>query len=152
MIFQSKYNFNLCKLIWKFCLQNVSHFVSASFYHQYSAVKTFSMVLSVQQREKESILINEIINTCFYLLFPEMQLPWIALEFCAEHSSETWSFDWCKSRNVWCGVADFNPWTAGNAWAHTQHCSYWCPGAKAPGHKYPKCGLHIHIIEPLSYT
>ena len=34
-----------------------------------------------------------------------------------------------------------NPWTDGNAWVHTHHCSYWCPGAKAPGHQYPQCWL-----------
>ena len=33
----------------------------------------------------------------------------------------------------------FYPWTAGNYWVHIQHCSYWCPGAKAPGHQYPQC-------------
>ena len=27
---------------------------------------------------------------------------------------------------------------------HTQHCRYWCPGAKAPGHLYPQCWLNIH--------
>ena len=27
---------------------------------------------------------------------------------------------------------------------HTQHCSHWCPGAKAPGHQYPQCWLNIH--------
>ena len=26
-------------------------------------------------------------------------------------------------------------WTAGNAWVCSQHCGYWCPGAKAPGHQ-----------------
>ena len=26
----------------------------------------------------------------------------------------------------------------------SQHCGYWCPGAKAPGHQYPQCWLNIH--------
>ena len=29
---------------------------------------------------------------------------------------------------------------------HTQHCSHWCPGAKAPGHQYPQCWLNFHWI------
>ena len=29
---------------------------------------------------------------------------------------------------------------------HTQHCSHWCPGVKAPGHQYPQCWLNIHWI------
>ena len=33
----------------------------------------------------------------------------------------------------------------------TQHCSYWCPGAKAPGHQYPQCWLRIPYTEPVSY-
>ena len=33
----------------------------------------------------------------------------------------------------------------------THHCSYWCPGAKAPGHQYPQCWLYIHYIGPISY-
>ena len=32
-----------------------------------------------------------------------------------------------------------NSWTCENAWVHTQHCGYWWPGAKAPGHQYPWC-------------
>ena len=35
---------------------------------------------------------------------------------------------------------------------HSQHCGYWCPGAKAPGHQYPQCWLNIHCIGPVSYT
>ena len=27
---------------------------------------------------------------------------------------------------------------------HTQHCDYWCPGAKAPGHQYPQCWGNIY--------
>ena len=34
---------------------------------------------------------------------------------------------------------------------HTQHCSYWCPGAKAPGHQYPQCWLNIHCIGSVSF-
>ena len=33
----------------------------------------------------------------------------------------------------------------------SQHCGYWCPGAKAPGHQYPQCWLNIHCIGPVSY-
>ena len=44
-----------------------------------------------------------------------------------------------------------NPWTPGNAWVRSQHCGYWCPGAKAPGHQYPQCWLNIHCIGPVSY-
>ena len=31
----------------------------------------------------------------------------------------------------------------GNAWV-INHCGYWCPGAKAPGHQYQQCWLCIH--------
>ena len=34
---------------------------------------------------------------------------------------------------------------------HTQHCSYWWPGALVPGHQYPQCWLNIHCIGPVSY-
>ena len=37
-----------------------------------------------------------------------------------------------------------------NEWVHTQHCSYWCPGAKAPGHQYPRCWMNIHSTESVS--
>ena len=40
---------------------------------------------------------------------------------------------------------------AGNAWVRSQHCGYWCPGAKAPGHQYPQCWLNIHCIGPVPY-
>ena len=33
----------------------------------------------------------------------------------------------------------------------TQRCSYWCPGAKAPGHQYPQCWLNIHCFGLVSY-
>ena len=36
-------------------------------------------------------------------------------------------------------------------WICTQHCGYWCPGAEALEHQYPKYGLDIHYIRPLSY-
>ena len=32
----------------------------------------------------------------------------------------------------------------------SQHCGYWCPGAKAPGHQYPQCWLNINCIGPVS--
>ena len=44
-------------------------------------------------------------------------------------------------------INSVNPLTTGNAGMCTQHCSYWCPGAKTPGHQYPqlvpatKCSL-----------
>ena len=44
-----------------------------------------------------------------------------------------------------------NPSTLGNTWVCNQHCGYWCPGAKAPGHQYPQCWLNIHCIGPVSY-
>ena len=47
--------------------------------------------------------------------------------------------------------AVFNPQTPGNAWVCSQHCGYWCPGAKAPGHQYPQCWLNILCIGPVSY-
>ena len=43
-----------------------------------------------------------------------------------------------------------NPWTTGNTWACTQHCSYWWPGAKAPGHQYQQCWQNIHCIRPVA--
>ena len=44
-----------------------------------------------------------------------------------------------------------NPKTPGNAWVCSQHCGYWCPGAKAPSHQYPQCWLNIHCIGQASY-
>ena len=44
-----------------------------------------------------------------------------------------------------------NLWTAGNTQMHTQHCSYWCPGAKTPGHQYPPCWWNIHYIVSVSF-
>ena len=41
--------------------------------------------------------------------------------------------------------------TTENAWVRIQHCSYWCPGAKAPGQRYPQCSLYIHCLGPVSY-
>ena len=32
----------------------------------------------------------------------------------------------------------------------TQHCGYWCPGAKAPGHQYPQCWPNINCTGPIS--
>ena len=43
------------------------------------------------------------------------------------------------------------PVTAENAWSHSQHCGYWCPGAKAPGHQYPQCLLSIYCTTQGSY-
>ena len=37
-----------------------------------------------------------------------------------------------------------NLWTAGNAWIHSQHCSYWCSAATTQGHQCPWCWLNIH--------
>ena len=34
---------------------------------------------------------------------------------------------------------------------HSQHCDYFFPGAKAPGHQYPQCRLNTHCIGPVSY-
>ena len=33
----------------------------------------------------------------------------------------------------------------------SQHCGYWCPGAKAPRHQYPQCWLNVLCIGPVSY-
>ena len=44
-----------------------------------------------------------------------------------------------------------NPLTPGSAWMRSQHCGYWCPGAKAPGHQHPQCWLNINCIGPVSY-
>ena len=33
---------------------------------------------------------------------------------------------------------------------HTQHCGYWCPGDKAPGHQYPQHSPNICCIKPVS--
>ena len=41
--------------------------------------------------------------------------------------------------------------TAGKAWVPTQHCDYWCPGAKAPGHQYPQCWLNRRRIGLISW-
>ena len=43
-------------------------------------------------------------------------------------------------------ISGFSPETVRNTWVHTQQCGYWCPGAKAPGHQYPKCWPNIHYI------
>ena len=45
----------------------------------------------------------------------------------------------------------FNPLTAANVWVHTQHRSYWCPGAEAQDHQYPQCRLNVQCIGPFSY-
>ena len=39
----------------------------------------------------------------------------------------------------------------GNVWVHTQHCGYWCSGAKAPDNQYPQFWLNIHYIAPVLY-
>ena len=44
--------------------------------------------------------------------------------------------------SYWSSVKWVNHETAGEAWVPTQHCGYWCPGAKAPGHQYPQCWLN----------
>ena len=44
-----------------------------------------------------------------------------------------------------------NPKTPGNPLVRSQHCGYWCAGAKAPSHQYPQCWLNIHCIGPVSY-
>ena len=54
--------------------------------------------------------------------------------------------DICITQPQW-----VNPWTLGNAWVRSQHCGYWSPGVKAPGHQYPQCWLNIHCIGPISY-
>ena len=36
-------------------------------------------------------------------------------------------------------------------WVRSQHCGYWCPGAKAPGHQYPQYWVNIQFIGPVSY-
>ena len=39
--------------------------------------------------------------------------------------------------------------TTGNTGVHIRHCSYWCPGAKAPGHQYPQFWLIVSCIGPV---
>ena len=39
--------------------------------------------------------------------------------------------------------------TIGSTLVCTQHCSYWYPGAKAPGHQYPQCWLNILRFDPI---
>ena len=34
---------------------------------------------------------------------------------------------------------------------YTQHCCYWCPGAKAPGHQCLQCWLYTDSIGSFSY-
>ena len=42
------------------------------------------------------------------------------------------------------------PINTGNGWVCTQYCSYWFPGAKAPGHQHPQVWISIHCIGPVS--
>ena len=37
------------------------------------------------------------------------------------------------------------------AWMHNQHCGFWCPGAKIPGHQYPQCWVSSYYTGPDSY-
>ena len=40
------------------------------------------------------------------------------------------------------------PLTPNNCmFSHSQHCGYWYPGAKAPGHQYPQCWQDIRFIQ-----
>ena len=55
---------------------------------------------------------------------------------------------WSCNKDVSSSV---NPWTDGNAWMHNQHCGYWCPGAKAPGHQYPQCWFSTYCTTQASY-
>ena len=57
-----------------------------------------------------------------------------------------------KIMAVVCQYAEkVNPQTAGNAWVGSQHRGYWCPGAKAPGHQYPKSWLNLDFIGSVWY-
>ena len=49
-------------------------------------------------------------------------------------------------------IGAFNSLTSGNAWVHTELCSYWCPRIKAPGHHYPQCCLSFPCLEPVPST
>ena len=46
---------------------------------------------------------------------------------------------------------ELKPPTTGNAWVRTQHCSYWSPGATAPGHQYLQYWPNNHCMGPVSY-
>ena len=37
-------------------------------------------------------------------------------------------------------------WIDGNARGHNQHCDYWCPSAKSPGHQCPQWLIDNHCI------
>ena len=57
-----------------------------------------------------------------------------------------------SSTNVLSGVKSMiNSLSAGNTWMCIQHCGYWCPGAKAPGHQQPQCALIIYCTRPVSH-
>ena len=66
-----------------------------------------------------------------------------------------WEFLRCSETppSLWSPKCNsFNPLlSAGDVWVCTQHCSYRCPGAKAPGHQYPQCWLSIHCIRLVLY-
>ena len=47
-------------------------------------------------------------------------------------------------------ILQVNPLTPGNAWVRTQHCCFWCPRAKAPGHQYLQYGTNNNSSWPVS--
>ena len=55
-------------------------------------------------------------------------------------------FDWMTSPNLNC---IFNPSTHENALLRNKHWGYWYPGAKSPGHHYPRCWASIYCIVQL---
>ena len=61
---------------------------------------------------------------------------------------ETW---WYTSLLIDFEITPINSWIT---WIHCHGChccSYWCPGAEAPGHLYPQCWINFHVLN-LFYT
>ena len=71
--------------------------------------------------------------------FLQMILPVDSVDFLTSNMTDLGS-----SLTAQCVV--INPETLGTAWVRSQHCGYWCPGAKAPGHQYSQCWLKIAFI------
>ena len=86
-------------------------------------------------------------NLCLTLL--TTILKWIFNLICFQWYVQYFSYH--SSEAIGHPLHSLNPWTAGNTWVHSQHCGYWYPGAKAPGHQYPQCWLNVDCIIPVLY-
>ena len=102
----------------------IQHFHSKKIHLKTSSVKRRPFCPGGDQLSMLSLVINDAVS-CYGLDDVIETVPW--------------------------NVEALNPWTTGNTRVHTQHCSYWCPGAKAPGYQYPRCWLNIHCIWLVSY-